>query len=92
MPITKSAQKALRQNKKRKAHNLQYVKKVKNLMKKASGLVLQNKPDELKQLLPSAYKALDKAAKVGIIKKSNAARKKSSLAKRLNAIQGQKTP
>jgi ribosomal protein S20 len=35
-------------------------------------------------LLPLAYKLLDKAAKTGLIKKNTAARRKSSLAKRIN--------
>ena len=44
-----------------------------------------NSPDTLKQvilkLLPDIYQALDKAAKVGIIKKNNASRRKSRLTK-----------
>ena len=39
--------------------------------------------EEAKKLLPKAYKAIDKAAKIGIIKKNKAARLKSSAAKLL---------
>jgi len=42
---------------------------------------LQKKIEEAKKLLPKLYKALDKAAKVGLIKKNTASRKKSRLTK-----------
>lgn len=41
----------------------------------------QKKIDELKGILPQVYKALDKAAKVGIIKKNTADRRKSRITK-----------
>jgi len=81
MPITKSAKKALRQNIKRRARNLTYKKKIKDLIKKVRGLVLDKKTEEAKKLLPKIYKILDKAAKVGVIKKNTAARKKSRITK-----------
>lgn len=81
MPITKSAKKALRQNLKRKARNLQKKQKIKNLLKEMRNLVSQKKIEEAKKLLPQVYKALDKAAKTGLIKKNSAARKKSRIAK-----------
>ena len=89
MPITKSAKKALRQNLKRKARNLVYKNKIKNLMKEAKTLVLQKKIEEAKKNLPQIYKILDKAAKVGLIKKNTAARKKSRITKLINKFQGQ---
>lgn len=88
MPITKSAKKALRQSKKRQAHNFLYVKRIKELTKKALLLVRDRKKEELENLLPVFYKAVDKAAKVGVLKKNTAARKKSRIARglaRLNA-------
>lgn len=81
MPITKSAQKALRQNSKRRAHNIIYKKKMKGLVKEVKVLVAEKKIEEAKKLLPSVYKILDKTAKVGIIKKNTASRKKSRLTK-----------
>lgn len=86
MPITKSAKKALRQSLKRKARNLIYKKKIKSLLKKVKKLVLAKKIEEAKALLPQLYKILDKAAKVGVIKKNTAARKKSRIAKLLKKI------
>lgn len=79
MPITKSAKKALRQSIKRRARNLIYKKKIKLALKQARALVSAGKQKEAKQLLPKIYKALDKAAKKGVIKKNTASRKKSRI-------------
>lgn len=81
MAITKSAKKALRQNKRKRARNLVYLKNMRKLVKEVRGFVLQKKIAEAKELLPKVYKILDKAAKAGVIKKNNASRKKSRLTK-----------
>lgn len=85
MPITKSAKKALRQNKRRRAKNLIYKNKIKDLIKRTKGLISEKKIEEAKKLLPQLYKAVDKAAKVGVIKKNTAARKKSGITKLVNS-------
>jgi len=84
MPIKRSAKKALRQAKKRRALNLARKNALKSLSKKFEKLIAANKKDEAKKLLPQVYQAIDKASKRGIIKKNTAARKKSRLAKMLN--------
>lgn len=81
MAITKSAKKALRQNIKRKAHNLVYKNKIKILIKETKLLVAEKKIKEAQALLPKIYQAFDKAAKIGVIKKNNASRHKSRLTK-----------
>lgn len=81
MATIKSAKKALRQNPKRKGRNLHYKNKIKSLIKEVRKLVSQKKEDEAKKLLPGVYKILDKAAKVGFIKKGAADRKKSRITK-----------
>ncbi len=81
MAITKSAKKAIRQTKKRRTHNLIYINKIKSLIKDTKAFVLQKKIKEARELLPKVYQILDRAAKVGIIKKNNASRRKSRLAK-----------
>ena len=86
MPITKSAKKALRQNIKRRQKNLQRKKKIKDLTKKIEYFLSKNQKEEAKKLLPQLYKALDKAAKTGIIKKNTAARKKSRITAMVNRI------
>ncbi len=80
MAITKSAKKAIKQNKTRRAHNIVYLNKMKKLIKETRTLVAGKKIDEAKKLLSQAYQILDKAAKVGVIKKNAASRKKSRLA------------
>lgn len=84
MPITKSTKKALRQNQKRRARNLVYKKKMRDLIKEVRSLVLEKKIEDAKKLLPQVYKILDKTAKVGIIKKNTAGRKKSRITKLIN--------
>ena len=81
MAITKSAKKAIRQNKRRRAYNLTYLNKLKATLKSARALVIAKKMDEAKAILPKVYEILDKSAKAGIIKKNTASRKKSRLAK-----------
>lgn len=84
MPITKSAKKALRQNKTRKKRNIQRKNKIKDLLKQARALIAEGKQEEARKLLPEIYKALDKTAKAGPIKKNTASRKKSRITKLIN--------
>jgi small subunit ribosomal protein S20 len=86
MPITKSAKKALRQNKKRRIINLRRINKMKSLSKQIRELVRAKKKEEALNLLPQVYKAIDKAAKRGVIKKNTASRKKSRLMKAISKI------
>jgi len=53
---------------------------MKELIKKFEKLAKVDKK-EAQKLLPSVFQAVDKAAKGGVIKKNNAARKKSRLSK-----------
>lgn len=86
MAITASAKKAIRQNKKRRTRNLIYLNKIKQTLKEAKTFVLQKKYKEAKELLPKIYEILDKSAKVGVIKKNTASRKKSRMAKMVEKI------
>ena len=81
MAITKSAKKAIRQSARRKEQNIVYKDNIKKLVKEARALVSKKNLTEAKKILPQIYKALDKAAKVGVIKKNNASRRKSRLTK-----------
>lgn len=81
MAITQSAKKAIRQNKRRRVHNLFYLDAMKSAVKELKTFVAQKKAKEAKEFLPKVYQALDKAAKAGVIKKNNASRKKSRLTK-----------
>lgn len=81
MAITKSAKKAIRQNKTHRERNLVYINKIKKLVKEVKSFAAEKKSNEAKALLPKVYQAFDKAAKVGIIKKNNASRHKSRITK-----------
>lgn len=80
MPITKSAKKAVRGSLRKKAYNDRWKRAMKETIKKIKKLAKTDKT-EASKMLSSAFKAIDKAAKRGIIKKNNAARKKSHLSK-----------
>lgn len=56
-----------------------YKRKVKKFTKDIRRLVSEKKIKEAELLLPQIYKILDKAAKVGVIKKNTASRKKSRI-------------
>lgn len=79
MPITKGAKKALRGSKRKRVFNIRRKNAMGDIVKKAKKLVAGGSTSEAQALLPSAYKAIDKATKTGIIKKNTAARKKSRL-------------
>ena len=83
MPITKSAKKALRQNKTRRVRNIKKIVAYKSSVKDFRKLVVAGKKDEAKKLLPKVYQALDKATKSGVIKANKASRLKSNTTKLL---------
>jgi len=82
MPITKSAKKAVRGSARKRVGNDSRRRKVKDLIKRIEKLGRSDKKEAAK-LLPAVFQAIDKAAKAGVLKKRNAARKKSRLARLL---------
>ena len=80
MPILKGAKKALRASVHKKAYNDTKRATFTDITKKSKRFSAQGKGKEAKALLSTAYQALDKAAKTGVIKKNTASRKKSRLA------------
>ena len=80
MPITKSAKKAIRVSARKKAVNDRRKKEMKEQIKKIEKTV-KTDIKAAEKMLSTAYQAIDKAAKKGVIKKNNAANKKSRLAK-----------
>jgi len=81
MPITGSAKKALRVSARKKMVNDRVTKNMKEAVKAVTRLSKDGKKVEAKKALSLAQKALDKAAKNGVIKKNAASRKKSRLSK-----------
>ncbi len=90
MPIIKSAKKRMRQNVKRRALNLPFKTQLKTFTKKALALIQEGKVEEAKKFLPKVYSVIDTAVKKNFIHKNTGARKKSSLAKGLNKLEGKK--
>jgi small subunit ribosomal protein S20 len=83
MPITRSAKKALRQNVRRRLRNFTRRRAISELKKKIRVALGEGRLEEAKELLKSLYKAVDKAAKTGAIKKGTADRIKSRIAKKI---------
>ena len=86
MPVTKSAKKRLKTDKKKRAKNLRVKKSLKVLIKNLNQTVAIKKEGEAKEALLKAGSALDRAASKGIIHKNTAGRKKSRLAKKINKL------
>lgn len=82
MPITDSAKKALRSSKRKKLFNLKRKTEMQSAVKEYKKLVSSKKQEDAKKFLPKLQKAIDKAAKRGVIKKNTASRKKSRLMKK----------
>ena len=80
MPITKSAKKAIRGSFRKKAFNDRQKHAMKDIIKKIEKIAKTDKK-EAEKLLSSAFAIIDKTAQKGVIKKNNAARKKSRLSK-----------
>ncbi|OGI95145.1 30S ribosomal protein S20 [Candidatus Nomurabacteria bacterium RIFCSPLOWO2_01_FULL_40_18] len=80
MPITQSAKKAIRGSLRKKGYNDSRKRAMKEVIKKIEKIVKTDKKEALK-MLPSAFAIIDKAAQKNVIKKNNAARKKSRLSK-----------
>ena len=80
MAITSSAKKALRGSVRKRVFNMRRKNTMKRTVKEIQKLIGDGKSAEAVALLPKAYKAIDKAAKRGVIKKNTASRKKSRLA------------
>jgi small subunit ribosomal protein S20 len=81
MPITKGAKKTMRASERKRVFNLRRNRAMKEAVKEVSDLASAGKAEDAVKALPKAYKAIDKAAKRGVIKANTAARKKSRLTK-----------
>ncbi len=84
MPNTKSAAKDLRQSKKSTQRNTRTKSNIKSLMKKIDKAIASGDKTKLGELVKNVQSLIDKAAKNKVIKKNNAARKKSRLLKKIN--------
>lgn len=83
MPNKHAAIKDLRKNKRRAATNLRIKINVKALYKKGMALVSAGKTKEAEEVARAFQQAVDKAAKISVVSKNAAARKKSSFMRAL---------
>ncbi len=79
MAITKGAKKAQRSSLKKRVYNVRRKTALHDAVKDFKTNLTKGALTEAKALIPSVYKAIDKAEKRGVIKKNTAARKKSRL-------------
>jgi small subunit ribosomal protein S20 len=86
MPNTKSAERRMRSNARRRLRNRAVKTKLHRLEKVYLAAVAAAKKDEAGQALKAVTSALDKAAKGGVVHRATANRKKSRLAVRLNKL------
>lgn len=86
MPKTKSAAKRVEITKKKTLRNSRLKSALRTAIKKFEESRLNAKTEDAKERLQKALISLDKAVSKGILHKNTAARKKSQLAKRFNAI------
>jgi small subunit ribosomal protein S20 len=87
LPITKSAQKAVRVSERKRLRNQPIRSQCKTVVTKAEKLIFSGKLDDAGKAVNDAISTLDKAAEKGIIHPNNAARRKSRLVKKLNSAQ-----
>ncbi len=87
MPNNASAEKRMRQEQKRRAHNRSVKTIVKTQIGKARTAITAQavNAQDAEAAVRAAVSELDRAAKKGVIHKNNAARRKSRLMKQLNA-------
>lgn len=86
MPIKKSAFKALRQSRKRALRNKKIKSDIFALIRKVRQAISAKDNNKAQEWLKQMIKKIDQAVQKGVIKKNTAARRKSRLAKALNAL------
>lgn len=86
MAITKGAKKAIRVQGRKRVFNERRKRAMKSVEKDMRKLVATGNRAEAEKKLPEVYKAIDKAAKRGIIKKNTASRKKSRIVKAIQKV------
>jgi small subunit ribosomal protein S20 len=83
---TKSAQKRIRSDARKRARNLMVRSRVKTFIKKAEQAIVTDS-DNSAEFVRQACSELDKAATKGVIHQNNAARRKSRLMAKFNQTQ-----
>ncbi len=89
MPINRSAIKRAKTSKKRQMRNVAVKSQVRTAIKKYELSLAEGDSTRAAGLLEEAISTIDKAAQKGVIHKNQADRRKSRLARKLNALTAQ---
>jgi len=81
-----SAEKQMRQSVKRRARNRKNLSQLKSQVKKLRAAIATGDAEAAKKLLPQTVGEIDKAAKKGVVHDNAAARHKSRLTRKVNAL------
>lgn len=91
MAHTKSAKKRLITNSKRRQRNRYWRSTMRTAIKKYAQMVESGELDKAQQALPALTKVIDKVKSKGVIKKSEASRRVSRMAKMLNRFKNEQS-
>jgi len=86
VPNIQSAKDRVKRTERERLQNKSYKSKFRNLAKKVHKAIDANDKETVKILLPELYSAIDRTAKIGAIHKNQAARRKSRVTKKVNAL------
>ncbi len=86
MANLKSSKKRIRSNERKRLRNVRVKSTIKTEIKKVEQAISEGNVEVAKAQFSEMASVLDSAAAKGIIKKNTASRKKSRIAKRINAI------
>jgi small subunit ribosomal protein S20 len=86
MPIIQAQKKSVRQSERRRVFNDRRRRTMREVVKQVKELVVAKDYKGAMALIPSAYKAIDKAVKRGVIKANTGSRKKSQVNRMVKEI------
>lgn len=86
MPNIKSSERSVKTDAERRAKNFAVRSSIRTVTRKVAEAVTAGNTDDAKALLTKASSTIDKAAGKGVLHKNAAARKKSRLARKINAL------
>ncbi len=86
MTTHRSAEKRVRQNLKRRARNRSNLSQLRSRVRKLRAAVDQGDASQARQDLPETLAQLDRARRKGVVHRNAAARSKSRLARKVNAL------
>lgn len=86
LPNIKSSERSVKTDAERRARNFAVKSTIRTISRKVVESVAAGNSDEAQALLVKASRTIDKAAAKGVVHKNSAARRKSRLTRKLNAL------